>query len=74
MTIRAIYLPGPERWVSLAAYVSAIRIAKANPTKTFKCGLTCWWPCTGAEIRAQFMRGLHERINQATPYIERGKP
>ena len=58
--------------VTLAAYVKAIRTAKANPKAEFKHGLTTWWPTTGAEIMRQFMHGVHDRINQAIPYTQRG--
>ena len=49
-TQRYIDLPAIGKKVPLGAYVAAIKAAKANPTKTFKTGLTCWWPCSGAEI------------------------
>ncbi len=70
--MRAIYCPGPERWMSLRHYVWAIRLAKANPDKGFKTGLTCWWPCTGADIVRQFGEGMMQRINDAVPYTKRG--
>ena len=60
------------RTVSIGQYVTAIKFAKASPDAEFAHGLTCWWPCTGREIMEQFMRGVHDRINQAVPYIERG--
>jgi len=72
MTTRAIYLPAINRRVSIGAYVKAIKLAKANPDAKFKHGLTCWWPCTGREIKVQFRRGIHDRINQAIPYAQRG--
>jgi hypothetical protein len=71
MAQRFIYLPAIERRVRLGAYLEGIRLAKANPEATFKHGLTCWWPCTGAEILEQFRRGLHQRINEGVPYSER---
>lgn len=61
------------RAVPLGAYVAAIKVAKANPTKRFKTGLTTWWPTTGAEIMQQFMAGVQDRINQAVPYNTRGE-
>ena len=70
--IRTIYLPAIERRVSLAAYLSGVRLAKANPTRTFTHGLTTWWPTTGAEIMRQFRAGMHDRINDGTPYTKRG--
>ena len=69
---RAIYVSGVDKWVSLGAYVRQIKIAKAHPNAEFKHGLTCWWPCTGAEIMRQFRRGMHDRINQRIPYSQRG--
>jgi hypothetical protein len=74
MSQRTIYLPAIERRVSLAAYVAAIKTAKAQPEQTFKHGLTTWWPTTGREIVAQFRDGMHDRINQAIPYRRRGRP
>ena len=69
---RCIYIPGVERWVSLGAYMRAVKTAKANPDEQFKQGITCWWPCTGREIVAQFLDGVHDRINQAVPVTKRG--
>ena len=69
---RTINLPAINRSVTLAAYVQAIRLAKANPETTFKHGLTAWWPCTGQEIMRQFRAGMHDRINQRIPYHLRG--
>ena len=70
--IRTVSLPAINRSVTLAAYVRAIRLAKANPDAEFKHGLTAWWPCTGREIMAQFRAGMHDRINQRVPYRLRG--
>jgi hypothetical protein len=61
-----------DRVVTIGQYVRAVKKAKANPDVKFKTGLTCWWPCTGRQIMKQFMRGVHDRIDQAVPYIERG--
>lgn len=71
-TMRTIYLPSIERRVTLGQYVQAVKLALAHPEQEFKCGLTCWWPCTGADIARQFMEGVHDRINQAIPAMERG--
>jgi len=71
--MRTIHLPAIDRRVSLAAYIAAVKLAKANPTATFSHGLTCWWPCTGDEIVRQFVAGLEERINQAVTYLQRGQ-
>ena len=70
--IRTVNLPAIGKSVTLAAYVAAIRSAKANPDMTFKHGLTAWWPCTGREIMQQFRAGMHDRINQRVPYRLRG--
>jgi hypothetical protein len=48
--MRTIYLPALGRHVTLAAYLQAVRMAKANPDMTFKTGFTTWWPTTGAEV------------------------
>jgi hypothetical protein len=70
--MRYIHLPAIERRVSLRQYVAAIRLAKANPNREFKHGLTCWWPCSGAEIVKQFYAGIVDRINTGIPYADRG--
>lgn len=70
--MRTIYLPSIERRISLAQYVKAIKFAKVNQDKQFKQGLTCWWPCSGADIMKQFREGVQDRINQAIPYSSRG--
>ena len=71
-TQRYIDLPAIGKKGPLGAYVAAIKAAKANPTKTFKTGLTCWWPCSGAEIVGQFMAGMNDRINAGVSYSARG--
>ena len=71
--MRTIYLPALGRHVKLAAYLQDVRIAKANPDMTFKSGFTTWWPTTGAEVMEQFREGVTDRINQAIPYIQRGR-
>ena len=73
MKRRVIYIPAVEKRVPLGTYLKGVKAAIANPDVEFKHGLTCWWSCTGAEIRKQFRRGIHDRINQAIPYIERGQ-
>ena len=72
MKRRVIYLPAVGKRVPLGAYVQGIKEAIENPDAEFKHGLTCWWSCTGAEIRKQFRRGVHDRINQGISYIDRG--
>lgn len=71
--MRMINLPAIDKRVSLKAYVAAIKLAKANPETEFKHGLTTWWATTGAEIMNQFWQGVQDRINQAVPYMNRGK-
>lgn len=70
--MRVISLPAIEKQVTLKQYVQAVKLAKSNPDKTFKHGLTCWWPCTGVEIMKQFRSGIHDRINQGVSYNLRG--
>ncbi len=70
--MRVIHLPATNKHIPLKAYVQGIKLAKANPTAESKHGLTCWWPCTGKEIMRQFRRSIHDRINQAIPYHQRG--
>lgn len=73
--MRAIYCPGApagRRWVPLRVYVDAVRRAKANPEVEFRHGLSSWWPTRGRDVVRQFRRGMHERINEAVPYMSRG--
>ena len=69
--VRTIYLPAVNKHVTLSAYVRAVKLAIANPDAEFKHGLTCWWSCRGRDIRKQFVDGVHDRINQAIPYVTR---
>lgn len=62
-----IHLPAIGRTVTVAAYVAAIRKAKAHPDARFPHGLTCWWSCTGAEIVDQFRRERNQRITAGRP-------
>lgn len=57
--------------VTLGQYVAGVKLAIRNPDREFTHGLTTWWPTTGAAIRAQFREGLHQRISEAVPYIEK---
>jgi hypothetical protein len=71
--MRTITLPAlHNKQVPIGAYVQAVKTAIAHPNTEFKHGLTTWWPTTGREIREQFRRGMHDRINQAIPYTTRG--
>lgn len=70
---RTIYIPGCDRWVGIPGYVRGIKNAKAHPDAEFKHTLRGWWPGTGRDIMRQFMDGLMDRINQATPYHLRGR-
>lgn len=64
---------GDGRRVRLGVYVAGIKLAKANPSITFKSGLcNDWWGATGAEIVRQFFEGVTDRINEAIPYTQRG--
>jgi hypothetical protein len=69
--MRVIYLPAIDRRVSLKTYVTAVKVAKANPNREFTTGLTTWWPTTGAEIVRQFYEGMQECINAGIPYLQR---
>ena len=69
--MRTITLPAVNMTVPLRAYLRAVKDAKANPGRTYRHGLTTWWPTTGAEIMRQFLRGVNDRINQGISYTER---
>lgn len=70
--MRTITLTAINKTVSLGQYVKAVKMAKANLDKTFRYGLSCWWPCTGRDIMRQFVDGMQERISDAIPYSQRG--
>ena len=69
---RVVYIPAIERHVTLGNYVRAVKMAKAEPDREFKTGLTTWWPTRGAEVVRQFRHGIHERINEGIPAAQRG--
>ena len=69
---RVITIPAINKQVTLGQYVQGVKLAIANPDADFKHGLTCWYSCTGADIRRQFREGMNDRINQAIPAIQRG--
>jgi hypothetical protein len=68
-----IALPAIDRRVTVAAYVAAVKRARAAPEATFKQGLESWWPTTGAEIRQQFRAALDRRIMRHAPHYGRGR-
>lgn len=59
--MQTITIPRGRR-VSVTQYVAAWRAVKAAPDHDF----TGWddFQVTGAEVRAEMIRGLHDRINQ----------
>lgn len=61
MTNRTITIPSGVR-VSLAAYTAAWRRVKDNPGAV----VNGWdaFPVTGADVRAEMARGMHDRINR----------
>lgn len=69
-TVRTITVHG--RQIPLGIYVQGVKAAIAQPDVEFKTGLSTWWSTTGAEIRRQFLKSVHDRINQGVPYIQRG--
>jgi hypothetical protein len=59
----------------LGAYVRAVKVAKAHPDRLFADNGTValfGWAVTGREFRRMFRAGIHDRINQAVPAVERG--
>lgn len=68
---RYVTLLAVGKKVPLGSYVKGIKQAKENPDVMFRHGLTTWWPVTGAEILRQFREGMHDRITQAIPALER---
>ena len=70
---RAVYIPAIRKHVPLGAYVRAVKKAKENPDAQFKHSLESNWPATGAQIHREFLKGMHDRINQRIPYMARGR-
>jgi len=70
--MRTISLPAIDKTVSLSAYIGAVKLAKANPEREFKQGLTTWWAVKGKDIVNQFVEGMQDRITQGKSYSERG--
>lgn len=70
--MRVVTIPAIHRQVTIRQYVRAIQRAKAHPDTMFSHGLTTWWPTNGRDIVRQFREGMHQRINDAVPYVQRG--
>ncbi len=62
--MKTIRLEAIDKSVSLAAYIAGVQDAIKNPMAQYKHGLTCWWTCSGKDIRRQFVAGVHDRINK----------
>lgn len=63
---------GDGKRVRVADYVAGIRLAKANPDRTFKHGLGGWWPETGREILAAYRRHVDTVINRRAGITDDG--
>jgi hypothetical protein len=61
--IRRCIVLGDGQRVSVSAYVRAVKLAKANPTRWFDRTLCGPFGGDGALIVRQFRQGMHERIN-----------
>ena len=59
--------------VPLGVYVAGWRKALANPEARFPHSLEERWPATGAEIVAQFRKGMVDRINKHDPAFGVGR-
>lgn len=59
---------GSGKRVGLGNYVAGVRTAIANPDVIYAEGLTGFGSRRGSEIRREFLRGLHDRINTGVPY------
>ena len=70
--MRTIHITAIGKDVNIGQYIKGVKTAIANPDMEFKHGLTCWWACTGKDIRKQFLDSIMDRINQGIPYINRG--
>jgi hypothetical protein len=65
--MRTIYLPATGKHIRFREYVRAWKFVKDHPEQEFKHGLETWWPQLGKEIYADFLKGMHDRINTRTP-------
>ena len=65
----SISLPALQRSVSIPAYIKAVRLAKAHPHHCFATTFEDWSGGDGKTIVAEFLRGVHNRINTKTPKI-----
>ncbi len=73
MPSHSIALPALNRTVSVGQYVGAIKRAKANLAATFPSSLEHWAPAKGAQIVAEFRKGLAARINAKAPGYGQGR-
>jgi hypothetical protein len=71
--MRAVSLIATDKTIPLGVYVAGVRAAIAHPGRTFRHGLTTWWPVTGADVRREFMDGVHDRINRHVPGYGKGR-
>ena len=45
-------------------YVNSLKkVFASNPNTQYEHGLNTWWPVSGADIRKDFIRSIHARIN-----------
>ena len=72
--MRYIYLSATGKRINLRVYVEswkrAKQMVKQNPEAEVFHGLNGWWPITVVELLREYRKAMHDRINQARPYVE----
>ena len=62
--MQRVIVLGNSRPIPLGKYVHGVRAAIRHPERTYQHGLCGWAPVSGREVRWEFWRGLHNRINR----------
>jgi hypothetical protein len=63
-TVQRVVTLGNGTQIPLGRYVAGIHDAIRHPDRTYRHGLCGWAPVTGREVRWEFRRGVHDRINR----------
>ena len=63
-TMQRVVTLGNGKQIPLGRYVAGIHDAIRHPDRTYRHGLCGWAPVTGREVRWEFRRGVHDRINR----------
>jgi hypothetical protein len=63
---------GWDRRVSLRSYLAALKLARAEPDRTFKESFCGWWPAKGREIVRQWWDQVVKRCSRGLPTTGKG--